>query len=99
VGDVANLALARAPLAGDEAEVGLDLMRGRRPRDFELSPRLRPAESSWLRMECSHVFGALWECSAALWVSQPSSIRRASLKLLQLDLARALGFTVPDFVH
>jgi glutathione synthase/RimK-type ligase-like ATP-grasp enzyme len=83
---------------GDLSFEDVDAIWYRRPRDFELSPRLRPAESSWLRMECSHVFGALWECSAALWVSQPSSIRRASLKLLQLDLARALGFTVPDFV-
>ena len=76
----------------------VDAIWYRRPSDFELSPRLRTGESSWLHMECSHVFRALWECSPALWVSQPSAIRRASLKLLQLDLARALGLTVPHFV-
>lgn len=70
----------------------------RRPGDFELSPQLRTGESSWLHMECSHVFRALWEGSSALWVSKPSAIQRASLKLLQLDLAPTLGFTVPRFV-
>lgn len=76
----------------------VDAIWYRRPSDFELSPRLRPGESSWLRLECSHVFRALWECTAAFWVSQPSAIQRASLKLVQLKLARASGFTVPPFV-
>jgi glutathione synthase/RimK-type ligase-like ATP-grasp enzyme len=76
----------------------VDAIWFRRPRDFELSPQLRPGESTWLNMECSHVFRALWECSPALWVSQPGAIRRAGLKLLQLELAREFGFTVPHFV-
>ena len=51
-----------------------------------------------MRVECSHMFRALWECTDAFWVSQPSAIQRASLKLVQLNLARALGFTVPPFM-
>jgi len=89
-----RLSWAGANLAFED----IDAIWYRRPRDFELSPQLRTGERSWLQTECSHVFRALWECSPALWVSEPSAIRRASLKLLQLDLARALGFTVPNFV-
>ena len=76
----------------------IDAVWFRRPSDFEFSPGLHTGERSWLNLECSHFFRALWECSTPLWVSRPSAIRRASLKLLQLHLAGALGFKVPDFV-
>jgi glutathione synthase/RimK-type ligase-like ATP-grasp enzyme len=69
----------------------------RRPGDFGLSADLQPFERDWLRVECDHVFSALWESASALWVSRPSAIRRAGLKLLQLDLARSIGFAVPGF--
>jgi glutathione synthase/RimK-type ligase-like ATP-grasp enzyme len=76
----------------------VDAIWYRRPGDFELSPQLRAEERNWLQLECSHVFRGLWESSTAFWVSRPNAIQRASLKILQLDLARALGFAVPHFV-
>lgn len=91
----------RSRLAWDNHEIDvpeIDAFWYRRPGDFVLPDELSAGETSWLRTECGHVLRALWESSTGIWVSAPDAVRRAGLKLLQLEYARALGFAVPDFV-
>lgn len=46
--------------------------------------------------ECNHLFNALWvNLLNAFWVSKPENIRKASLKLFQLQLATEMGFRIP----
>jgi glutathione synthase/RimK-type ligase-like ATP-grasp enzyme len=70
----------------------------RRPGDFDLSDQLLPGEQKWLHSECSHLFRAMWNGMHSLWISDPSAIRAASLKLIQLKVAIEMGFDVPQFV-
>jgi glutathione synthase/RimK-type ligase-like ATP-grasp enzyme len=69
----------------------------RRPGAFGLPEELAPKEADWLRGECSALVNGIYENSDALWVSNPHNLRRADLKLLQLRLARQLGFRVPEY--
>lgn len=69
----------------------------RRPGEFRLSELLAREEREWLRVECEHLLRAVWTSTPAVWVSEPRSIRAASLKLVQLRLASVLGFNVPDY--
>ncbi|UFR03956.1 hypothetical protein KBP30_23510 [Streptomyces sp. Go40/10] len=69
----------------------------RRPGSFAISDQLKPEEAEWLRAECSHAIRTVWDEIPALWVSHPDAIRRASVKVKQLDTALKLGFSIPRF--
>jgi hypothetical protein len=90
----------RASLSWGGSDLDLNTVSSvwyRRPGRFSLPQNLEPGESEWLRAECNHLFRGLWNTLQARWVSAPDAVRRAGLKLLQLDLAAALGFVLPRF--
>jgi glutathione synthase/RimK-type ligase-like ATP-grasp enzyme len=70
----------------------------RRPGEFIFSKSLEAAETEWLRTEYLQFFGGVWANLGAFWVSRPENIRRASMKLLQLSLAKQWGFRIPRFI-
>lgn len=83
---------------GSELDLrAVDAVWYRRPGRFALPSDLEPGETEWLRAECNHLFRGLWNTLDARWVSDPGAVRRAGLKLVQLDLATTLGFAVPRF--
>ncbi|WP_437086535.1 MvdC/MvdD family ATP grasp protein [Streptomyces sp. enrichment culture] len=70
----------------------------RRPGGFELSEVLLDEEREWVRNECTHLIRGLWEGGFLRgWVSDPEAVRKSSVKVSQLGLASAMGFTVPRF--
>ena len=92
---------SRAVIRWEGQEIDLSLVGSvwyRRPGKFDLPAELIPKEAEWLRGECAAAVNGIYANTDALWVSDPHSIRRADLKLLQLRLARQLGFRVPDYI-
>jgi hypothetical protein len=90
----------RAALRWEEHDLDLDQVQSvwyRRPGDFVLPDQLLAGEEKWIRLECQHLFRALWASTPGLWVSDPAAIRQSSLKLVQLKHAIELGFEVPRF--
>jgi hypothetical protein len=90
----------RATLRWEEHDLDLDRVESvwyRRPGDFVLSDRLLAEEEKWIRLECQHLFRAMWASTPGLWVSDPAAIRQSSLKVVQLGCAIDLGFEVPRF--
>ncbi|ODU03423.1 MAG: hypothetical protein ABS81_14110 [Pseudonocardia sp. SCN 72-86] len=84
--------------AGSDLDLGsVNAVWYRRPGRFSLPADLDPAEDDWLRAECGHLFRGLWATLDATWVSEPDAVRRAGLKLVQLDLATTLGLVVPRY--
>ncbi|WP_405628706.1 hypothetical protein OG933_22815 [Streptomyces sp. NBC_00016] len=84
------------------AEFDLDLAHiksvwYRRPGEFQLSDELTAEEQKWARSECDHLFKSVWSGMHSRWVSDPRAIRTASAKVMQLDMAAEMGFTVPRF--
>jgi glutathione synthase/RimK-type ligase-like ATP-grasp enzyme len=69
----------------------------RRPGKFDLPHELLAGEADWLRGECASLIDGIYATTDALWVSDPHSLRRADLKLLQLRIAQRLGFRIPDY--
>jgi glutathione synthase/RimK-type ligase-like ATP-grasp enzyme len=70
----------------------------RKPNEFDLPAGLTPEEDAWIRQECSHFIRGVWTQGNATWVSDPTAIRQASLKLYQLRVACDLGFKIPDTI-
>lgn len=70
----------------------------RRPDRFELPESLLPSEAVWLRGECANFVDGVWANTDALWVSDPHQLRRASLKIVQLQIAEQLGFRLPQYL-
>jgi glutathione synthase/RimK-type ligase-like ATP-grasp enzyme len=70
----------------------------RRPGNFDLPNELTPKEAEWLKGEAAALINGIYANTDALWVSEPHLLRRADLKLLQLRLARELGFQIPEYV-
>ncbi|MEV8532443.1 MvdC/MvdD family ATP grasp protein [Streptomyces sp. NPDC051211] len=90
----------RTSLRWDGADLDLDDVKSvwyRRPDEFELSDRLTTEEKEWTRSECNHLFQSVWSGMRSYWVSEPRAIRNASAKVMQLDVAAGMGFTVPRF--
>ena len=88
-------------LTWDGTELDLSTVKSiwyRRPGKFNLSDKLLAQEKEWIRTECNHFVRGLWSHTHALWVSDPDAIRTASVKLLQLRVARELGFAIPHFI-
>lgn len=92
---------SRAVIAWEGQEIDLSKVGSvwyRRPGNFELPEELADKEREWIRQECSALVNGIYVNTDALWVSEPHNIRRADYKLLQLRLARQLGFRVPDYI-
>jgi len=92
---------ARAFITGEQQVIDLARVGSvwyRRPGKFILPPELLPEEAEWLRGECSALLNGIYANTDALWVSDPHSLRRADLKLLQLRIAQRLGFCVPAYM-
>lgn len=80
----------------DLAEVGSVWYR--RPGNLNLPEELTPKEAEWLKGEAAALINGIYANTDALWVSEPHLLRRADLKLLQLRLARELGFRTPEYL-
>ena len=92
---------AKAVINWEEQEIDLAQVGSvwyRRPGNFNLPEELTPKEAEWLKGESAALINGIYANTDALWVSEPHNIRRADLKLLQLRLARELGFKVPEYL-
>ncbi len=69
----------------------------RRPGSFDISDELAEGEQEWLRRECRDLIQGIWASLDAFWISEPHRIEYANSKLLQLKLARQLGFRIPAY--
>ena len=66
----------------------------RRPM-FAADPSLEPEEQEFARQEIQAALMGILRLTDALWVNHPDAIRIAETKLVQLRLARRLGFAIP----
>lgn len=66
----------------------------RRPGEPDTSHVIRDA-ASFADREAVSTLEGLWECMQGVWISRPSSIRKAEHKPLQIQVAKQLGFLVP----
>lgn len=57
---------------------------------------LSSSEQIFIAGELRHFWSGLLIESSVFWVSEPQDIQLAEYKLLQLQLARQIGFSVPD---
>ncbi|HVX29450.1 MAG TPA: hypothetical protein VHA53_03140, partial [Nitrolancea sp.] len=92
---------SRAVIHWEEQEIDLAQVGSvwyRRPGSFELPDELTPKEAEWLKGEATALINGIYANTDALWVSEPHALRRADLKLLQLRLARELGFRIPEYL-
>ncbi len=92
---------ARAVISWEEQEIDLAQVGSvwyRRPGNLNLPEELTPKEAEWLKGEASALINGIYANTDALWVSEPHRIRRADLKLMQLRLARELGFRTPEYL-
>jgi hypothetical protein len=70
----------------------------RRPNEFNLQIE-DPAQKEFTHTEISAFLNGLWlSISDAYWLSNPHSIEKARRKILQLKLAKTLGFRIPDTI-
>jgi glutathione synthase/RimK-type ligase-like ATP-grasp enzyme len=70
----------------------------RRPVTAETDPSVTdPAYQGFITDECWFVLAGMYRClSNVVWVSHPDALSAAKFKPRQLQLARQLGFKVPD---
>jgi RimK-like ATP-grasp domain len=67
----------------------------RRPEAFLLPVDLPPGQKDFAAAECREAIWGLYENTDCLWVDWPATVREASNKPHQLDLAQQLGFQIP----
>lgn len=68
----------------------------RRPQPFGFDPRLGDGPAyRFAYNECQEVIGGLWQMLDARWVNDPARDEAAHRKALQLQVAGALGLSVP----
>ena len=72
----------------------------RRPKIPEFySPELSPGEVNFIRNEFIYTLEGIYKLLRnAYWVSPIYSIREAENKIYQLDIAKSLGFTIPNSI-
>jgi len=64
--------------------------------DAAVAPGPYPADVlSFARRECDRALESLWGVTRWFWVNHPFAAKRATNKLLQLQLAGGLGFRIP----
>lgn len=90
---------AHAALLGDEVDVfdtdELQVVWWRRPRPYDLDPRLDPSMVSFAYAECHEAMAGMWHSLNVQWVNPPAADEVAHHKPRQLALAARLGLTVP----
>jgi hypothetical protein len=93
---------SRGLLRCDSIELDLARVSGawyRRPGKPVVSEAMDAADAEWMRQECMHALGGLYEfVPFERWMSHPSSIQRAGLKIWQLRVAHDLGFAIPPYL-
>jgi glutathione synthase/RimK-type ligase-like ATP-grasp enzyme len=69
----------------------------RRPARAQLPETLTPVEEAFARSEVTEALVGMWDMleHSCYWVSFPATIRKASHKTSQLQLAARLGFEIP----
>lgn len=71
----------------------------RKPGHLSFAERgLHRIDQEMSEMEWDATIHAICDSLDAMWVSHPDAIERASRKYLQLEVARKVGFSVPEFV-
>lgn len=74
-----------------------DVVWYRRPRGIKLPVDLHPADIEYALNECTEAYrGFVFSSNKAFWVNPLSSQAYASNKVLQLQIASAVGFDLPD---
>jgi hypothetical protein len=69
----------------------------RRPSPPAVPASMSARERAFVSDECNHVLASLWSIISAEWFpGPPEAIRLANRKLWQLELARRLGFEIPQ---
>lgn len=68
----------------------------RRPNRLN-SPILDPVQRQYAEMEMTQLLEGLWSATTdeVFWLSNPINLERARKKILQLKIAREIGFSVP----
>jgi MvdD pre-ATP grasp domain len=93
---------SRGLLRCDGIEIDLARVSGawyRRPGKPAVSEHMDAAEAEWTKEECLHSLRGLYEfVPFERWVSHPTNIQRASLKIWQLRVAHDLGFEIPSYL-
>jgi glutathione synthase/RimK-type ligase-like ATP-grasp enzyme len=67
----------------------------RRPAQFQLPDGMMDEYRIFARVEARHGFGGVLSSLDVRWVNHPSAIGNANFKPCQLDVAAAVGMTVP----
>lgn len=70
----------------------------RRPESFPINSEEFPEEKRWMENEWRHAWDSAWSLVDCYWVSLPWNMRRAGLKLEQLQRAGQMGFRIPDTI-
>lgn len=71
----------------------------RRPSPPAISNEIiEPAAQEFTRRECENTLAALWQQLNVLWVNHPTKIRYATRKPCQLQIAREIGFQIPETI-
>jgi glutathione synthase/RimK-type ligase-like ATP-grasp enzyme len=69
----------------------------RRPQAFGIPEQgMRPEARHFAMAEAATAFQGMWQASRALWVNDTNLDAAASHKPWQLEVARAVGLTIPD---
>jgi glutathione synthase/RimK-type ligase-like ATP-grasp enzyme len=91
-----------AILRNDKQEIKLSRIGSvwyRRPSPPAISKEIvEPAAQDFARRECEDALAALWQKLNVLWVNHPTNIRYATRKPFQLQVARDLGFQIPETI-
>jgi hypothetical protein len=67
----------------------------RKPKPFALPAHLGPDEAEFARRELTDLVAGFFSAGDWFWVSHPDKMRAASLKTLQLAVARRVGLRIP----
>lgn len=69
----------------------------RRPQPFEIDDSIQPgADRNFAYGECHAAVSGLWLTLEPFWINHPTKDEEAARKVYQLEVAKALGFTIPE---
>lgn len=70
----------------------------RRPKDFEITTNEEESVKAFIRKQSTAFLRGLYFCchDSAKWINPLPAVHRSRIKMQQLQLARKIGFTIPD---
>src|SRR5437899_10113654 len=89
---------AKASISWRGRTVEIDEIRSvwnRRPAPFRFPRRISGKERMFAEQELKSALAGMLQLGDAFWINHPDRNRRASLKALQLEVARRIGLEVP----